>query len=498
MGERYLTILEVSQKQAYIFASNKLRDNIVNSAVIAWVMSNDYFKEKIGDANLYCEEENYVYSGGGHTILEFASKEKADEFVKKITGTIRKEYPGIEVFAKTMEYNTSLDAGANIKELTKQLERKKALRKSAFHQGSFGVEKIDTNTLKPMLKDDDKKDKKDALPAAEEEKDAKLSPKGYERVYKFGDLGGSKDDSNFIAVVHIDGNAMGKKVEQLYEKHKKASWDEYKKELRKFSEKIDEDFKASYKEMVDKVAAKLQEGMLKELDLKGNNFPVRRIITAGDDICFVCEGRIGIECAVEFIKAINKRDILGESYAACAGVAIVHQKYPFYKAYELAEMLCSNAKKFGAGLSKDGTGRDISAIDWHIEYGEIKDTLEEIRENYLTADQKYMNLRPYIINADADIMKKEPIRQYRIFKKLMKILWNQEDSLARGKMKELRTALKQGEKATETFLKFNKMTDISIGCPEVENKSFLTTQDGVTRAVLFDAIEVVDAFIALD
>ena len=270
------------------------------------------------------------------------------------------------------------------------------------------------------------------------------------------------------------------------------------KELRKFSEKIDEDFKASYKEMVDKVAAKLQEGMLKELDLKGNNFPVRRIITAGDDICFVCEGRIGIECAVEFIKAINKRDILGESYAACAGVAIVHQKYPFYKAYELAEMLCSNAKKFGAGLSKDGTGRDISAIDWHIEYGEIKDTLEEIRENYLTADQKYMNLRPYIINADADIMKKEPIRQYRIFKKLMKILWNQEDSLARGKMKELRTALKQGEKATETFLKFNKMTDISIGCPEVENKSFLTTQDGVTRAVLFDAIEVVDAFIALD
>ena len=495
MGERYLTILEVSQKQAYIFGSNKLRDNIVNSAVIAWVMSNDYFEKTIADDNLYCEEKNYVYSGGGHTILEFDAKEKADEFVKKITSTIRKEYPGIEVFAKTLEYRTSLEAGANIKELTQQLERKKALRESAFHQGSFGVEKIDTNTLKPILKDDDKKD---SIPAAEEEKDVKLSPKGYERVYKFGDLGGSKDDSNFIAVVHIDGNAMGKKVEQLYKQHEKATWEEYKKELRKFSEKIDEDFKTSYKEMVEKVAAGLQEGKLKELDLKENNFPVRRIITAGDDICFVCEGRIGIECAVEFIKAINKKEILGENYAACAGVAIVHQKYPFYKAYELAEMLCSNAKKFGAGLSKDGTGRDISAIDWHIEYGEIKDTLEEIRGDYQTLGQSIMNMRPYIIHASSEIMKKEPIRQYHIFKKLTKVLWNQEDSLARGKVKGLRQAIKQGECATETYLKFNKMTDITVGCPEVERKSFITTQDGITRSVLFDAIEVVDAFIALD
>ena len=37
--ERYLVMLEVSQKQAYIFGSNKLKDNIRNSAIIAWIMS---------------------------------------------------------------------------------------------------------------------------------------------------------------------------------------------------------------------------------------------------------------------------------------------------------------------------------------------------------------------------------------------------------------------------------------------------------------------------
>ena len=42
MSERYLTILEVSQKQAYIFQSNELKKNILNSAVIAWIMDQDY------------------------------------------------------------------------------------------------------------------------------------------------------------------------------------------------------------------------------------------------------------------------------------------------------------------------------------------------------------------------------------------------------------------------------------------------------------------------
>ena len=61
MAERVLTILEVSQKQAYIFSSNKLRDNITNSAVIAWVMSSDYFQEKIADPKVFDRKENFVY-----------------------------------------------------------------------------------------------------------------------------------------------------------------------------------------------------------------------------------------------------------------------------------------------------------------------------------------------------------------------------------------------------------------------------------------------------
>ena len=266
--------------------------------------------------------------------------------------------------------------------------------------------------------------------------------------------------------------------------------------------------------MTDEVCKNIENGNLKTLNIK--KFPVRRIITAGDDICFVTEGRIGIECAVSFIRAlgkkINSEDKTG--YAACGGIAVVHQKYPFYKAYELAEMLCSNAKKFGASLSEDGTGRDISAIDWHIEFGEIKDTLEEIRQDYQTLDGKRMELRPYIVSASDKIMKKETIRRYENFKKLILAIQDEKIAYARGKMKELRTVLKEGETASAFFTKFNKLDEIALEGYQgiykevstdkiasgqgLERKLFVRTQDNVERAAIFDALEAWDTYIGFE
>lgn len=492
MSTRVLTILEVSQKQAYIFASNKLRDNITNSAEIAWILKPEYFKANIADT-VFSEKENFVYEGGGHTVLTFATREQAVKFTRQITLQIHKEYPRIEVFAKTIEYDDTKTPGENLKELTKQLERKKSIRRSAFHQGSFGIEKIDTNTQEPIAVRVGENGniielaKEKCMPDEEEKIDRDLSAEaaGYKRVYKFSRLGGSENESNFIAVVHIDGNAMGKRVENLYQKNQDADWNTYRDKMRTFSESIDEQYKEAYKDMVNVVVKNLKDKKLGQLDLRQNDFPVRRVITAGDDICFVAEGRIGIECARVFIEALgkkkNKED--EEGYAACAGVAIVHQKYPFYRAYELAELLCSNAKKFGASLSPDGSGKEVSAIDWHIEFGEVGDTLDEIRESYVTADGESLVQRPYIISAPEEIMQKKPKRQYAKFRSAERKMQNEENAFAKGKIKELRRVLKQGEKETEYFLKFNKIEEL---------------RQQVEPAQLFDAIELMDTFITLD
>lgn len=483
MKERYLTILEVSQKQAYIFQSNELKKNILNSAVIAWIMDVDYLEQATGDRKLFSKEDNLVYSGGGHTVLEFPTPEQAVCFAKKITKTIRKDYPGIDVFVKTIKYKDDKSPADNLMELTKALERKKAERKSAFHQGSFGVERIDTDTLKPLLC----QEKESKMPDKEEKIDKSLMADGFHRVFKFEELGGTKNKSNFIAVIHIDGNAMGKRVEKVQQKFQGLDWEEYKEKLREFSQSIDEDFKEAYKDMSEYVADNVRNGKLEKLNIVENRFPVRRVITAGDDICFVTEGRIGLECAAAFINKLGNRKnrVDEDGYAACAGVAIVHQKYPFYKAYELAEMLCSSAKKAGAALSGDKSGSDISVIDWHIEFGEIKDTLDKIRADYFDADGENISGRPYIVRAEQSAANNKSTHDYQIMRELVQKLQNDE-SCARGTIKGLRNILKQGKDETKHFIQFHKIDEL------------LKWDLSDNYKMLFDAIELMDTFIALE
>ncbi len=517
---RYLAILEVSQKQAYIFSSNKVRDNIVNSAIIAKVLSTEFLEEVLSEKG-YSDEKNMVYSGGGHTILEYDLLETAQENIAVLTSKIYCEFSGLEVFAKIVPFDENATAEENLKTLTSELESKKARRASAFKQGSFGVEAIDATTLDVCAPgavayvdatgkrcdinmvttaDDACKTKAWEEIRLDEYNDTakEFTPDGFLPVYAFSELGGKKNKSNFIAVVHIDGNGMGKRVEDLYHKieqdHPNASWDEVKKTLREFSESIDADYKNAYQLMAQRVSASISGGSLKgELALKDNSFPVRRIITAGDDICFVTEGRIGIECAKIFIEELSKKKncVDQKSYTACAGVAIVHQKYPFYRAYELAEVLCSSAKSYGAKLSPSDNGSSICSIDWHIEFGELKDSLSETRKQYETKDGNRLELRPYIISSENELTISEN-QKFEAVRKLILSLQRELEVYGTGKIKGLREALKAGETAANNYNVFNQMMlqDLFIELGE--------HGDGVKHSRHFDAIELIDTFLPVE
>ena len=511
--ERVLTIIEVSQKQAYIFSDNKLKENIRRSEEIACVTRMEYLQEAIGQSMQIRVDDNLVYTGGGHTILEFSEKAIADKVIECLTRKVLSDFPEIELFAKTIKYDEKKTPGENVKELTKELEKKKSKRIASFHDESFGIEEVDVNSGKPILVSETR---------CRIDLENEPAPDGFIATTRFPDLGGSKDENNFIAVVHIDGNSMGKRVEAMSEKFAVGEWDQYKTEMRAFSEGIAEDFLSTYREMENFVAEKVRIGALSNLSLNTENgktyMPVRRVISEGDDICFVSEGRIGVECAAVFLQKlagkINRAD--HKPYSACAGVAIVHQKYPFYRTYELSEALCSNAKKFGASLGKDGTSEGISAIDWHLDYGELQDSLEDTRLDYKTKDGNSLELRPYIVSAPTDVTEREKIRQYQKFRKLMKRMTDKEEAYGRGRLKELRQVLKQGAEATENYLQFHRIKELGrdayygiykdidfknfkIGSGTgLEKRLFIKTADGINRSLLFDVLELMDTYLPLE
>lgn len=509
-----LMIMEVSQKQAYIFSSQKLQENARRSAQINYVTSEAFFLEAAPE--LY-QTENLVYTGGGHTVLQFDTQEKARQFAARVTKAAMKQFPGIEIFVRCMPYDHTKTPKENLKELSRQLEEKKAKRNSAFFHQALGVEALEPVDFRPKC----------CTKATDGPTICSSTlepPEGTEFAGDFSQLAQTQGD-NFLAVIHIDGNAMGTRVGKIYESAQN-DWELCRQNLRAFSESIQTDFEAAFQEMLEQIRQAFPEQCL---------LPVRPVILAGDDVCFVTAGSIGLEAARIFLqqlaKKVNRLD--HTNYAACAGIALVHTKFPFYQAYELAEELCSNAKKFGASLDDSG---QISAMDWHIAFGQLKDDLERIREDYTTEDGGRLELRPVTVVVPPEcqecleyskcpkypecsgcLKRKEypqelQLRSYAFFRELCQRV---QGGAVRSKVKELRSAFKQGELESEFFLQDKQIRDFLYCGVDAEfsdrdkqwkkfeqvirqgdtfEKGAFRTIQGQRHCIFFDAIEMVDHF----
>lgn len=509
---KILLILEVSRKQDYIFSSIHLRDNAARSDIIRYVTSEEFFKQAAPE--YYNSRENFVYAGGGHTILQFGDRATATRFAEQVTQKAMREYDGLELFAKQMEYRATDEngkpatPGQNLVWLSEALEQKKSLRKASFRLTSLGIEqKAEAASL--------------TAPNAID------PPEGWAFAKDFADLQG-RTDENFIAVVHVDGNSMGKRVKNLYDSETE-SWDACCDKLRCFSEGIQHDFEAVFREMAAEVAD------YEAANPAGNTgiLPVRPVILAGDDVCFVARGCLGLECAERFMKhlsgKVNPQD--GKPYAACAGVAMVHLKYSFHQAYDLAEALCSSAKKYGVSLCDNGS---VSAMDWHMEFGQLKENLRAIREDYQTEDGRRMELRPVVVlqgDMTEDAQKKMNVRTYSFVRdmcmQMKQAVQESGEKIARSKLKELRNAIKQGElecryalqdgEITNLFRavfkaqyntadeQYAKYADMLKDGELIDKQPFRTFDDGgkngsepVSHCLFFDAIEMMDHFERLE
>ena len=529
-----LAILEVSQKQAYIFGSKRLMENVNRSEIIRYVTDvppdeESFIKEAYP---AFDRDKNLVYSGGGHTILQFDSEEEAVAMVKAVTRRAYMDY-GLELFAKVEKCDPTRP-GESITNLIKALEKKKSLRLSSFHRLGIGLEK-------------------------EPEDNPEYGKIVVEDPYKMKhprDIGlilqqkGKEKKENFYAVVHIDGNSMGAKSQEVTDKAG-DDWEECRRLHQKFSKGIDDAFQNALKATILEVERWQTSGLLKEplgFDDTGEFHPIRKVISAGDDICFIVPAKIALRCAEFFLKWLDKNGKIdiersnGEyirfKLSACAGIAMVHEKYPFYRAYQMSEALCSSAKKYASAL-----GTEVSAMDWHIEYGQAKDGLSAIREDYLTADSgsgsskddpiRTLTLRPVVAagEIDPEIAAKNntvptKFRTYSFFEDLVTCFKegrvkgeNNEVKIIeipKSKIKRLRPELKKSEDHTELYIRMNSIPDISklaftavtkddlkAAAEAGGRKALLCAEDEVQgkhyrRSLYFDAIEIMDKFAVIE
>ena len=380
----------------------------------------------------------------------------------------------MELFIKQLPYDDSKTPGENLNLLSEALETKKALRRTSFRTHAMGIEKHVAQTAQP----------------------ADSGPEFFHDWKLTSDAGKIANDDNFLAVVHLDGNAMGTRVQAIYDACR-DDWDACVKQLQLFSCQIDTHFGEAFNDMALELIGQL------ETDQSGRwanrVLPLRRLIGAGDDVCFITTGYLGLECAASFLRHLSSKTNLadGKPYSACAGVVLIHQKFPFRRAYDLSEALCSNAKVF---VAENGGG--FSALDYHIEFGQMKDSLSRIRLDYRTEDGGHLELRPLAIDGN-----ESPERRYDFLTTLITEMKDNHAGLARGKVKALRTAFHQGEAESALALRMTGTESIlyrglekrypdwfrqTLSGVKLKRSAFFTDRKGERRCLYFDAIELMD------
>ncbi len=476
----YLVVLEISKKQSYIFKTNRMAENIGASIIIREI--SEMLPKSILENELGIEYD-MVLSGGGKSVYAFSSSEDAKAFTKAISKTVLTDYHGVELFMATCGYDDENESIIDaINALYGKLEEKKSARLSTFRIYDLGINSMCESTGLPAVTKDRGKSlssesalKLETAKKKQSQTFVELLPEDgkYRFANEFSELTKGNTDKSYIAIVTMDGNKMGRKIEKFHETFKKenasvnkATNEKYKKEILELSTWID----GAYKEAVKKAFKKLAVPGQKVL-------PVRPLILAGDDISFVTDAKIGIALSKEILKNIEEIDtsvipaLKGEKMRACGGIAFVKEKYPFFRAHELAEELCSNAKSI---IEND---EDESVLDFHIVQGEIEGTISEIRRD------KYNNgvltNKPLYLNEH-----KNDTNNMKIFDEHMNILRRKD--LGRGVVKELRDALREGRDATKQYI-LCKRLDIDA------NKCYMND-----RCVYFDIIELLDLYESLE
>jgi hypothetical protein len=144
----------------------------------------------------------------------------------------------------------------------------------------------------------------------------------------------------YLAVVHADGNGLGK----LFMKLDAA---ERAEASRAVSSACVEAARCTVEFLVELQRA--EDGDQPVERERGTELRARPIVVGGDDFTFLVDARFALPFThhylVAFAEESKKFKLFPVGLSACAGVAIVKTGFPFHAAHKLAESLCKAAKK---------------------------------------------------------------------------------------------------------------------------------------------------------
>lgn len=525
-----LLVLSTASLQRYIFQSNRLKENIGSSYLIKYWLDKGLIKamqqtgyivnrkawdsyEKDPCTSVLKKPEEgadieVIYIGGGNAALLCKNQEIAKDAVKAWSRKLLENVPGLRVavgYADVMgslaeAYRDALDDLAICEEALPFGDTLYGLPIVRFctttglpasvnsQEGDEWISQSAASKRNQVGTEDNPGNAQNAI----FEQFGSVLKKGQLFAIELDKLGGSTGESH-IAVVHADGNGMGKHLSGVVKNEGDDA--DFLHHIRAFSASVSHLSRNALKETLQylqKALPRLKDDLSREDE---KIFPLRPIVYGGDDLTFVCDGRLGLDLAAFYLKAFSKRTIkvCGEdkSVDACAGVAIVPTKFPFARAYHFAEELCGEAKSHRK-KKKDETG---SWLDFQIIPEGVTRSISALRATQYRSleDRQRLDQRPYQVLKESGA---EP-QGWDVF---VKILQKFQSKWPRSRAKGLLQALTQGPTATKRIVEGAKWRNINLpsinGMDANAKETGWTGGDAPDRTTpYFDPLEALDFYL---
>lgn len=554
MSQRNFNALLIDTRsiQRYIYSGNMLRTNVGASYIVDKIFVDELIdgvlRKMFPDENFSAIDDAWTpandnltawddmktccvaYVGGGNALLLFdsAADDRRVELVKNFTRKLLIERPGLKVGAALGELKLIDGFLSGIDELYLKL---KDAQNNIFPNVSVPYSGLtlscDINgeaanfcDVKGLVRERDGDvrfySQETAVKAKIFKKANEDLRRRFDKIFKLKEFEaqidfdfpgeveklGQKEGENYFAIVHVDGNNMGLKFRTC--KSLTAR--------RKLSREIRRKTEGAFADLLRKIIVMKNSGAFEGvLKLYKNDLPIRPLIIGGDDVTFLCPANMAIlftKTLIESLDADTKPDApeqltekISRHIDACAGIAILPTKYPFFRGYKLAEQLCDSAKKSmrkllppdldsKENLSAEDIPHGSSWLDFAILHGEQAPTLEQIRATEYRGVLGSLHFGPYRLCNENAQFKRD--RLYNL-ENLLSCTTQFPYVMANNKIKELRGVLQRGQDDIKKFLRQLGHQQKNLPTvPAWDNFEETLWHSGATPYI--DAIELMDFY----
>ncbi|MCS6785412.1 MAG: hypothetical protein NZ524_00045 [Thiobacillaceae bacterium] len=536
-GATHLVFIETSANQAYIYATNRLRENIGASeltwrAGCRWPLASAGLDPGGRSAEPQALRDwlrgaprangvEVVLAASGKALLLVDARSRAEAIVAEVSACAAREAPGLSVCGAIVELSDRTDPKACAKAMREVHERfetnRQAMAQVRFAWLPYTVACASSG-----------------LPACGQQAGEFLSapslakrtaaPEWFTRIravmrertrdlfitQSLDQLEAKFDDLTWVGLVFADGNGLGQIMLRF------DQWlqpdEDYFDALRRFSVELDEACERAFVRACDHLAGL---GAVQQLARGGRRLPLVPLILGGDDLTVAIDGRYALPFTDQYLRAfeeetgaqptvsaIARRALGAARLSAAAGIAIVKPHFPFHSAHDLAEGLLRSAKTVKRKVVRNGQPYPASALDFHLLLDAAYTGLETIRAHRMGAGGERLWGGPYVVTPLEELQEVDDptwARHHhldRLRARVQALRARDEEGrrrLPNSQMHALREALALGRTLADARLReFAWLRGQGLETLLEAEGSLFYCEDGVTATQFVDALTSVD------